>query len=77
MTVFEKIFLSWRHLVKPFFPPELVSVVRDKCRRVPLRKWKTNVIPNLREWLDAIVETTSYEAVHHKLKSKPDAKKTM
>lgn len=37
--------------------------------RVLLRKWKANVTPNLREWLDAMVETASYEAVRHKLKS--------
>lgn len=40
--------------------------------RVLLRKWKTNVTPNLREWLEAMVVTLSYEIMLHKLKGKEE-----
>lgn len=35
--------------------------------RVILRHWKTAVSPNLRDWTNAMVETTSYESMLHKL----------
>lgn len=40
--------------------------------RVILRHWKTAVSPNMREWLGAMVETASYEAMLSRLKGKEE-----
>lgn len=49
-----------------------IMVCLTTASRVLLRKWKTNVTPNLREWLEAMVETLSYEIMLHKLKGKEE-----
>lgn len=49
-----------------------VSKKNITASRLLLRKWKTNVTPNVREWLDAMAETASYEALLHKLKGKEE-----
>lgn len=36
--------------------------------RVNLRHWKATVSPNLRDWMDAMVEMASYESMHCRLK---------
>ena len=40
--------------------------------RVNLRHWKTAVSPNLKDWTNAMVETTSYESVLHQLSANKD-----
>lgn len=42
--------------------------------RILLGKWKTSVTPSLKEWLDAMIETASYEAMLHRLKNEDEDK---
>lgn len=47
----------------------VIMVGLTTAARILLRKWKTNVTPGLGEWLDAMVETASYEAMLQRLKN--------
>lgn len=49
-----------------------IMVALITASRVTLRHWKTAMSPNLREWLAAMVETTSYETLLCRLKGKEE-----
>lgn len=44
---------KYKKMLKTYF----IMVCLTAASRVLMRKWKTNVTPNLREWLEAMVET--------------------
>lgn len=50
----------------------VITVGLITASRVTLRHWKTTVSPNLREWLAAMAETASYEAMLCRLKGKEE-----
>lgn len=55
----------------PTVPKKLLSVIivgLITASRVILRHWKTAVSPNRREWMDAMVDTASYESMLCRLK---------
>ena len=43
----------------------LVSLIT--ASRIILRPWKTVKHPNMKEWVDTVVETASYESMHNRL----------